>query len=136
MPVKYIRCKKCGVNPRRSKGRYKNGTRKLGRHCDGCRHSLRTPEERKRVNRRQELRKRPWLLHRKDNCERCGFVPVDMCQLDVDHIDGNKDNNDPSNYLTLCANCHRLKTQMMGDHLAPGHQQALRDVWKQGELFN
>lgn len=41
----------------------------------------------------------------------CGFVAVDPCQLDVDHIDGNSKNDDPSNWQTLCANCHRLKTK-------------------------
>lgn len=40
----------------------------------------------------------------------CGFVPTNMCQLDVDHIDGNHINNTPDNLQTLCANCHRLKT--------------------------
>ncbi len=25
----------------------------------------------------------------KETCERCGFVPIDMCQLDVVYIDGN-----------------------------------------------
>lgn len=43
-------------------------------------------------------------------CVLCGFVPEHRCQLDVDHIDGNKANTDPSNLQTLCANCHRLKT--------------------------
>ena len=33
-----------------------------------------------------------------------------MCQLDIDHIDGNRENNDIINLQTLCANCHRLKT--------------------------
>ena len=46
----------------------------------------------------------------KSSCEFCGFIPVEMCQLDVDHIDGNHNNNDISNLQTLCANCHRLKT--------------------------
>jgi len=41
-----------------------------------------------------------------------------MCQLDVDHIDGDSSNNDPSNYMTLCANCHRRKTMIEGDHLS------------------
>lgn len=45
-----------------------------------------------------------------DSCSLCGFIPVHSCQLDVDHIDGNRDNNDKSNLMTLCANCHRLKT--------------------------
>lgn len=53
--------------------------------------------------------------YKKDECSFCGFVPVHSCQLDVDHIDGNKKNNDVSNLQTLCANCHRLKTQLQKD---------------------
>jgi 5-methylcytosine-specific restriction endonuclease McrA len=45
----------------------------------------------------------------------CGFIPVDRIQLDVDHKDGNRANNDPSNVWTLCANCHRLKTKRNKD---------------------
>ena len=52
----------------------------------------------------------PWLKHRKDSCERCGFIPEHSSQLDVDHVDGNKANNSLNNLQTLCANCHRLKT--------------------------
>lgn len=44
-------------------------------------------------------------------CECCGFIPEDMCQLDVDHIDGDHQNNCVTNLQTLCANCHRLKTK-------------------------
>jgi len=47
---------------------------------------------------------------KKDKCDNCGFVAIHKCQLDVDHIDGNHFNDDPSNLQTLCANCHRLKT--------------------------
>lgn len=43
-------------------------------------------------------------------CSRCGFVPEHTCQLDVDHIDGNHYNQNPTNLQTLCANCHRLKS--------------------------
>ena len=59
--------------------------------------------------------KNPWTKHKKNNCEQCGFIPQHRSQLDVDHIDGNKENNDPSNYQTLCANCHRLKTFLNKD---------------------
>lgn len=51
--------------------------------------------------------------HRKyveDKCDRCGFEPENICQLDVHHVDGNHQNNDPENLRTLCANCHRLYT--------------------------
>ena len=53
---------------------------------------------------------KPYLQFRKDHCELCEFIPTNMCQLDVDHIDGDHKNNDPDNLQTLCANCHRLKT--------------------------
>ena len=57
----------------------------------------------------------PYAAHKKDKCEHCGFVPVHASQLDVDHIDGDRWNNDPANLRTLCANCHRLKTHLHGD---------------------
>lgn len=57
----------------------------------------------------------PYAVHKKETCEHCGFVPVHQSQLDVDHKDGDRWNNDPSNLQTLCANCHRLKTHINGD---------------------
>lgn len=45
----------------------------------------------------------------------CGFVPVDECQLDVDHINGDHSDNSIENLQTLCANCHRLKTKLNED---------------------
>ena len=61
--------------------------------------------------------KNSYNKHKKDVCENtaCTATIEDTCQLDVDHIDGNKQNNDPSNLMTLCANCHRLKTKLAGD---------------------
>ncbi len=64
----------------------------------------------------QEWRKKnTYVGHKKNHCEECGFVPVHECQLDVDHTDGNHNNNDINNLRTLCANCHRLKTQLSKD---------------------
>ena len=51
-----------------------------------------------------------YTRYKKNTCERCGFVPEHSCQLEVDHVDGNNKNNNPSNLKTLCSNCHRLKT--------------------------
>jgi 5-methylcytosine-specific restriction endonuclease McrA len=56
-------------------------------------------------------RKAPYRAHKENVCNRCGFIPEDTCQLDVDHIDGNHKNNSLNNLQTLCANCHRLKTK-------------------------
>ena len=61
-------------------------------------------------------RLRPWRKFKKSRCEVCQFVPINSIQLDVDHIDGNRKNNDPTNLRTLCANCHRLKTLAAGEY--------------------
>ena len=61
--------------------------------------------------------------YRKDYCEnvdgRLGYVCtatiVDDCQLQVDHIDGNHENNDIENLQTLCACCHAYKTLVNED---------------------
>jgi 5-methylcytosine-specific restriction endonuclease McrA len=67
-------------------------------------------------NNRRNNKKKPYRKHKKDICERCGFIPEYSIQLDVDHIDGNHHNNDETNLQTLCANCHRLKTYLNKDH--------------------
>ena len=95
-------CEICGPVPIRNRGKKPNGYQrwrcgKLGFH-------------------NQTRQTRPYRQHLKDVCEICSFVPEDLCQLDVDHIDGNKKNNDPSNLQTLCANCHRLKTKRNKDY--------------------
>jgi predicted RNA-binding Zn-ribbon protein involved in translation (DUF1610 family) len=53
-------------------------------------------------------RRKKHLDYRGDTCERCGFIPEHEVQLDVHHKDGDRNNNNPSNLATLCANCHRL----------------------------
>lgn len=55
--------------------------------------------------------KRKGRRDKKDHCERCGFIPEDPCQLDVDHINMHPWDNESVNLQTLCANCHRLKTK-------------------------
>ena len=42
--------------------------------------------------------------------------------LQVDHIDGNPSNNKPSNLITLCANCHNIKTIAAGDYATKGRK--------------
>jgi HNH endonuclease len=53
------------------------------------------------------------LKLKQDHCESptCTATIEDMCQLELDHIDGDYSNNDSSNIQTLCCNCHRLKTK-------------------------
>ena len=64
-----------------------------------------------------KYRKYPWRSHKGDSCSSCGFIPEHKCQLDVDHIDGDKSNNSPENLQTLCANCHRIKTHNNKEYL-------------------
>ena len=82
----------CGCGNRlSSKGRDHRGIKRYRRMCHQC-------------------RTKKYAIHKKNYCEVCAFIPVWLGQLDVDHIDGNNQNNDKENLQTLCANCHRLKT--------------------------
>ncbi|MFA6071903.1 MAG: HNH endonuclease signature motif containing protein [Janthinobacterium sp.] len=98
----------------------KDGTRRLRKKCIRC---ATNPERYKRIY----LKRRVYLKYKKDYCEECGFKPKDTCQLDVDHVDGNRKNNDPSNLRTLCANCHRLKTKEHGDYSNNKYQYAFQE---------
>lgn len=123
---------------------HKDGTKTWRRWCSehhnkrtGAKHGLKNINEvvaRKRGfkssvayrNSTHEYRK-----YRKNYCEnqdgRVGgfnctaYIPWEGI-LQVDHIDGNPSNNDPSNLQTLCANCHAHKSNLNGDHNTPGRK--------------
>ena len=57
-----------------------------------------------------------------DTCGKCGFERIGKGQMDVHHVDGDHSNNDPSNLITLCANCHRLVH----------HDRGVYDAWVVG----
>jgi 5-methylcytosine-specific restriction endonuclease McrA len=94
-------CSVCGPTSIQYKGKTKNGFDKW--RCSRAAFLIKT------------RRNRPYSFFFSKTCSICGFVPEDLCQLDVDHIDGNRKNNDESNLQTLCANCHRLKTKQNKD---------------------
>jgi len=58
---------------------------------------------------------------KKKHCERCNFVAEHPIQLNVYHIDGNRNNNNWKNLKTVCSNCY----VMISDLGIP---------WKQGDL--
>lgn len=104
-------CVVCNKNNQRKKSNGKFSA--LCRYCDEKLYS--GPKTKARKSRQKKLNKRPYLKYRKGYCEKCGFVAQHSCQLDVDHIDGDHNNNSESNLQTLCANCHRLKTFLEED---------------------
>ena len=70
---------------------------------------------------RRHYRARCWKCiqgarkHKKDKCSWCGAVFDSPIFLQVDHIDNDASNNDPSNLQTLCAKCHIRKGIINGD---------------------
>jgi 5-methylcytosine-specific restriction endonuclease McrA len=91
-----MKCHICGKPARKQSRKKKDGSIAYHRFC--------------RKHAKMMWEGKSYALHKKDKCERCGFVPEHDCQLDVDHINGDHSDNRPKNLQTLCANCHRLKT--------------------------
>jgi len=96
-------CLCCGERGQRNKGKDKNGSAIYDNLCYNC-HTI-----------KYNQKGLGYKKHKKEICELCGFKAINKCQLDVDHIDGNKSNNNPDNLQTLCSNCHRLKTWLNKD---------------------
>ena len=106
-------CIVCNKNPCGKHGYTKLGFSKYRTMCASCHSKLRNTQEYsdKRLKYMNVYFSTTYRIYKKSVCIKCGFIPEDACQLDVDHIDGNHANNDPNNLQTLCANCHRLKSK-------------------------
>lgn len=105
----------CARNSCNNTFKYRSNKEYCCRSCKQKNRVSRSPDLKKKAALKLKLRRKPYILHKKDHCEYCNFIPIHTCQLDVDHIDGNHKNNNISNLQTLCANCHRLKTHMNED---------------------
>ena len=88
---------------------YKSNKKYCSRRCKQKAKDIRSPRRQQRLQNYTE-EAFEYQKFKKNSCEVCKFRPLDKCQLDVDHIDGNHKNNEEDNLQTLCANCHRLKT--------------------------
>ena len=53
--------------------------------------------------------------YKKTYCEVCFVTKAEMGTLDIDHIDGDRSNNEEWNLQTLCRPCHVKKSRENGD---------------------
>jgi hypothetical protein len=110
-------CPKCKVEKLLEDFYVKKKTGRPHSYCKSCNKNQVTEWKEKEPRKALELRrkyyknKRPYSAYKKAFCERCGFIPEHSCQLDVDHQDENHSNDATENLVTLCANCHRLKSR-------------------------
>jgi hypothetical protein len=87
--------------------------------CYTC-HMARTPKLKYDDNIR---RGSSYKNHKGQTCEnkdgrlgyKCTTTIIDSCQLNVDHKDGDHQNNNPDNLQTLCSCCDAYKTKMFRD---------------------
>lgn len=100
MPAGRPLCSECGTREVFSKGKFRDGRIRLSNLCNSC-HRV-----------KYNMGNFEYTKHKKLSCEYCGFVAIHRVQLDVHHLDGNNKNNDIDNLQTLCANCHRLVTEL------------------------
>jgi hypothetical protein len=93
-------CESCNVSLVKSNGKSKHGFTKWHKYCNTC-------------SKATYNKKNGYRLHKKNKCEKCGFVPIDMCQLDIVYKDGNTSNKEKNNVKTFCANCSRLHNKKL-----------------------
>lgn len=81
-----------------------------------CSEGHQRKEQFDRVERGEKVGVRPlkrYLIHKRGNkCESCGWDKVNPatgnCPVELEHIDGNSENNALDNLKLLCPNCHSL----------------------------
>ncbi len=70
---------------------------------------------------------RRYLFNKYNNkCSRCGWSEVNpytkMIPLEIEHMDGNFENNSEDNLILLCPNCHSLTSTYKGANINYGRK--------------
>lgn len=102
-------CQYCKANYVKSKNRRKGGY--CSRRCSNkARTGISYLVGQPRNNAvRSSRHKKAAIFRDGPNCNICGLNPIWRglpLTMQLDHIDGNRENNDPGNHRLLCPNCH------------------------------
>jgi hypothetical protein len=89
------RCSNCKLSLAKPNGTSKHGFQLWHKYCVECSKSLYSE-------------KHKHLINKKTICDQCSFEAIDVCQLDLIYSDGDKNNKNKENLITLCANCSRI----------------------------
>jgi len=107
-------CKQCGTLTARANGVYcSSRCQRAFEHDDYIGNWLAGKESGSRADGTVTNPIKTWLRQQNnDQCSQCGWNVVhsitNRVPLEVDHIDGDHNNNRPENLRLLCPNCHSL----------------------------
>lgn len=82
---------------------------------------------------------RDHLIRKSDyKCTKCGWGEINQytgnVPLEIEHIDGDSSNNDPTNVTVLCPNCHSLTSTFKGANRGNGRH-VRRERYSLGKSF-
>jgi len=82
---------------------------------------------------------RRYLFEKYDSkCTQCGWNKLNektgLCPLDVEHIDGDSDNDCEENLTLLCPNCHSLTPTYKSLNKGSGRKQRMV-IYREGKTF-
>lgn len=118
----------------------KSKTKKHNRYCDECiekrvYNTAQTLEEATD----QRSKKRILLEQRGHRCEVCGFSEWNgqPITIELDHIDGNADNNSAENLRLICPNCHSQTPTYKGANVGKdsSRQKMRRKRYANGQTY-
>lgn len=89
--------------------------------------------------RHSQTRRRILIEKRGHRCEICGRIRwnTKLIPLEIDHVDGNSDNNNDKNLRLVCPNCHALTPNYKGKNKLQGsaRQKMRRQRYREGKTY-